>query len=383
MFKRYGVSIGIAVLLVISCILIYQKINPAKLPENLVIGTGRMDGDIISLNARYLGRIQSIKIDDGDSVKKGETVALQQSSEYLAQEKAVQAEIAAAKDDITAMQQNYVISKKSFAIDVDKAQKSVHIFVSKIAALTKNIATLRSNVMQDKRDYKRLEALFHKGVSNKQKIEHSELKLTDDSNTLGMLLQQKLQLQTSLGVAKDDLNLAKNNEKSLEVMLKKIQSASKRLEALRAKQSVLQITIRHLQIVSPIDGFVLQKVALVGEVIPTGGVIATLIDPKTLYLKMFVDTLQNGRIKIGDKAVIFLDSAPNRAIAAKVVSIAQQAEFTPKEVSVRSDRIQRVYAVHLKPLHVDPLLKLGIPAVGVISTDGKGLPTSLHQVPSI
>jgi HlyD family secretion protein len=383
MFKRYGVSIGIAVLLVISCILIYQKINPAKLPENLVIGTGRMDGDIISLNARYLGRIQSIKIDDGDSVKKGETVALQQSSEYLAQEKAVQAEMAAAKDDITAMQQNYTISKESFAIDVDKAQKSVHIFVSKIAALTKNIATLRSNVMQDKRDYKRLEALFHKGVSNKQKIEHSELKLTDDSNTLGMLLQQKLQLQTSLGVAKDDLNLAKNNEKSLEVMLKKIQSASKRLEALRAKQSVLQITIRHLQIVSPIDGFVLQKVALVGEVIPTGGVIATLIDPKTLYLKMFVDTLQNGRIKIGDKAVIFLDSAPNRAIAAKVVSIAQQAEFTPKEVSVRSDRIQRVYAVHLKPLHVDPLLKLGIPAVGVISTDGKGLPTSLHQVPSI
>jgi HlyD family secretion protein len=109
--------------------------------------------------------------------------------------------------------------------------------------------------------------------------------------------------------------------------------------------------------------------------------VATLIDPRSLYLKIFVDTMENGKIKIGDKAVIFLDAYPDRPIEAKVVRIAQKAEFTPKEVSVRSDRIQRVFAVHLKPLKVDPLLKLGIPAIGVISTDGKGLPHSLDEIP--
>jgi HlyD family secretion protein len=111
--------------------------------------------------------------------------------------------------------------------------------------------------------------------------------------------------------------------------------------------------------------------------------VATLIDPRTLYLKIFVDTLENGKIKLGDKGVIFLDAWPDRPIPAQVVRIAQKAEFTPKEVSVRSDRIQRVYAVHLKPLRPDPLLKLGLPATGVITLDGRGLPRSLEELPPL
>jgi len=134
---------------------------------------------------------------------------------------------------------------------------------------------------------------------------------------------------------------------------------------------------------SPVDGFVIEKIANQGEVLNSGMVVATLIDPKSLYLKIFVDTMQNGKIKVGDKAVIFLDTYPDKPIEAVVARVAQDAEFTPKEVSVQSDRIQRVYAVHLKPLHVNPLLKLGIPAIGVVSLDGIGLPTSLSQIPKI
>ncbi|EDP74076.1 hypothetical protein HG1285_05325, partial [Hydrogenivirga sp. 128-5-R1-1] len=61
----------------------------------------------------------------------------------------------------------------------------------------------------------------------------------------------------------------------------------------------------------------------------------------------------------------------------------KRAEFTPKEVAVKEDRIQRVYAVHLKPIKPNPLLKLGLPAVGVISLDGKGLPKSLKELPEL
>ncbi|HHH51886.1 MAG TPA: secretion protein HlyD, partial [Campylobacterales bacterium] len=78
-----------------------------------------------------------------------------------------------------------------------------------------------------------------------------------------------------------------------------------------------------------------------------------------------------------------LDSNPNIAIKAKVVQIAQKAEFTPKDVSVRSDRIQRVYAVLLKPIKYDPILKLGIPAIGVIGVYGTKLPNSLDEIPEI
>jgi len=153
------------------------------------------------------------------------------------------------------------------------------------------------------------------------------------------------------------------------------------IEALKASKEQIEAMLSEMMLKSPIDGYTVEKIANEGEVIGAGMPVATLLDPASLYLKIFVDTMQNGKIKIGDKALIFLDAYPDRPIEAKVVSIAQKAEFTPKEVSVRFDRIQRVFAVHLKPLKVDLLLKLGIPAIGVISIDGKGLPKSLDEIP--
>ena len=150
---------------------------------------------------------------------------------------------------------------------------------------------------------------------------------------------------------------------------------------MKASKSQIEAMIEEMTLRSSVDGITVEKIANEGEVIGSGMPIATLLDPHSLYLKIFVDTIQNGKIKLGDKAVIFLDAYPKHPIKAKVVRIAQKAEFTPKEVSVRSDRIQRVFAVHLKPLQIDPLLKLGIPAVGVISLDGKGLPSSLNDIP--
>ena len=66
-----------------------------------------------------------------------------------------------------------------------------------------------------------------------------------------------------------------------------------------------------------------------------------------------------------------------------MIQIAQKAEFTPKDVSVRSDRIQRVYAVRLKPIKYNPILKLGIPAIGIIGVDGVKLPNSLDEIPEL
>jgi HlyD family secretion protein len=132
---------------------------------------------------------------------------------------------------------------------------------------------------------------------------------------------------------------------------------------------------------SSVDGVVVEKIANQGEVVGAGSVVATLLDPNSLYLKIFVDTKQNGNLQVGNDAVIFLDGKPNEPITAKVVRIEQKAEFTPKEVSVPSDRIQRVFALHVKPLSPQPTLKLGIPAVGVVSMDGKNLPKSLNNVP--
>jgi HlyD family secretion protein len=123
-------------------------------------------------------------------------------------------------------------------------------------------------------------------------------------------------------------------------------------------------------------------VANIGEVLGAGMSVATAIDPENLYLKMYVDEVNNGKIKVGDRAVIFLDAFPNKPIPAKVIKIATKAEFTPKEVEVREDRIERVYEVDIKPIKPNPLIKFGLPGIGVISIGGK-LPNSLDELPKL
>ena len=177
-------------------------------------------------------------------------------------------------------------------------------------------------------------------------------------------------------MAKTNLQIAKNN-------LSKIDMSKQDILSLKSSLNELKSMTDELSLYSPVDGYVIEKVANEGEVVGAGGIIVTISDRSSYYLKLFVDTINNGKIKMGDKAVIFVDAYPNRPIKAKITNISAKAEFTPKEVSVRSDRIQRVYAVHLTPLKFNPVLKLGIPAIGIISIDKTPLPSSLHDIPKI
>ena len=111
--------------------------------------------------------------------------------------------------------------------------------------------------------------------------------------------------------------------------------------------------------------------------------IVSIIDPNSFYLSVFIDEINNGKIKLGDRAVIFLDAYPNKPISAVVSKIAKKAEFTPKDVAVRSDRITRVYEVRLKPIKPCKYFKLGLPATGVILISNGKLPKSLNEIPEL
>lgn len=383
MFKKYGMYIIVAVLLVIASWFIYQKLNPDILAKNLIAGTGKMDGDLIALNTKYPGRIDEVHIQEGQLIKKGEVIAVLQSKEYKAKLDALNRNIEASIQALNATNQEYLMAKESLPLDVKNAFDGIEIAKSQRASLQDSINNLADVVEQNKRDLQRVKSLYTKELIGKQKYELSKLQLTSNENKLLSLKQNLSQTQNNISIAKNTLKQAQSQMKKIVAIKATLDASQKKIDALNANKKELQIIIDELTIKSPIDGVVIEKIAHTGEVLSSGMIVSTLLDSSTLYLKLFVDTMENGKIEVGDKAVIFLDSNPNMPIKAKVVRISAKAEFTPKDVSVRSDRIQRVYAVHLKPIKENKLLKIGIPAVGVISIDGEGLPSSLSEIPEI
>ena len=367
--KKYGLGVFLLGLVAVAAYLIYVKLHPKKLPPNLVEAVGRFDGDVIHLNSKYPGRIIRQNAEDGEKITKNQVITKIDSKEFRAQKEAIANQIEAKKSELE-------IAKNSLPQNVKKAQASLKASLAAKKELLNSIDALKAVVEQDRRDYNRVLALYKQKLIQKHEVEMARLKLKTDQEKLQGLLAKLSQVEAKIEAAKSTLAQAKSS-------LKKIETLEYSIASLKSKLKEIEAILEDLILKSPIDGFVLEKVANVGEVVGAGAVSATLLDPASLYLKIFIDTVNVGKVKIGDKGVIFLDAYPNRPFEARVVRVAKKAEFTPKEVAVRDDRIQWVYAVHLKPIKPNPLFKIGLPAVGVVSIDGRGLPKSMEEIPQL
>ena len=381
--KRYWTGFLAILLIIVSVYFIYEKLHQKKIPSYLVVGTGHIDGDLINLNVKYPSRVEKITIDDGDKIKKGMLIAKLKSKEYEAKKEQIQKEIKAEQKLLKAKEIELNISKTTISQKLLKAKYALNSAQNSLNAFKKEIDLQKNVLSQAKKDYKRVKNLYKDRLIEKRKLEIAKLKLKTENDKLLSMLEKQKSLIESIKIAKSNLIDAQAAQKNIDILKESINALTFKIETLKKSKQEIEVILDEMKLYSPIDGYVVEKIANVGEVLNSGMSVATLIDPKSLYLKIFVDTIKNGKIKIGDKALIFLDAYPNDPIKARVTKIAQKAEFTPKEVNVRSDRIQRVYAVYIKPLKPNPLLKLGLPAIGVISINGKKLPKSLNELPKL
>ena len=113
---------------------------------------------------------------------------------------------------------------------------------------------------------------------------------------------------------------------------------------------------------------VTERLAEPGEMVQPGGQVLSLADPGRAELRVYLGEKAAAQVRIGQKAEVFLDSDPSLAIGAVVSNVANQAEFTPKNVQTAGERAKLVYAVTLR-VDNDGRLKSGMPATGRISAE--------------
>jgi len=367
--KKNILAIVIIGLLVISGILIYNKLNSKKVPPYLVEAVGVVDGDLINLNTKYPGRIIKLNVDTGDKVTKDEIIAKLDDKEYIKKLNALNYEIKAKENEL-----NFTKAKILSGIKI--AKNAYLAKQDEFNALNADINALNALIKQDRKDEIRIASLVKRNMEKHHTLELSKLKTKTDFDKLKSLFAKKEALNKEITIYKQKYKIAlaaKENIKALQ----------NGINALKQKRDEVKVVLNKLNIKSPINGFVDTKIANIGEVLGAGMPIATLINQKSLYLKVYVNTIYTGKIKLGDRAEIFLDAYPNRPIKAVVSKIAKKAEFTPKEVAVRADRITRVYEIRLKPIKPNPLLKLGLPATGVVLIGNGSLPKSLNELPEL
>jgi len=115
-------------------------------------------------------------------------------------------------------------------------------------------------------------------------------------------------------------------------------------------------------ITSPINGTVLERLIEPGEIAAPGGTLLVVADLNALTLTVYVPEDQYGKISLGQNYPVSVDSFPGRTFGGKVVHIADQAEFTPRNVQTVEGRKTTVFAIKLNLAPSGGALKPGMPA---------------------
>jgi multidrug resistance efflux pump len=113
---------------------------------------------------------------------------------------------------------------------------------------------------------------------------------------------------------------------------------------------------------TPLTGVVLYRHVEPGEIVSAGAPILTIIDPDNLELTVYVPEDRYGRVALGQVLPVTVDSFPGETFQGTVVHIADQAEFTPRNVQTTDNRKTTVFAVRLKLQPAGGKLKPGMPA---------------------
>ena len=276
--------------------------------KGLLILHGRVEGKEMNIGSKVQGRIIRLYKRESDPVKKGELLAELRQDEYLAMLSSAQKEVQAAEETVL-MAQSYLLKSQA-------------------------------KLEQAKRDLERYRALFQEGLVSKRDLEIAELNYTSALSEL------------------------KVNEKYVAQAKAKQSSALQRLKE-------VEVSYRETKIYAPADGVILSRVAEEGEVVNPGQVIYTMVDLNKLYIKVYIPEPELGKVKLGQQARIYVDAYLDRYFNGTLTRVYEQAEFTPKNVETKDERVKLVFGAEVSVENPEGLLKPGMPADVVLKIDPK------------
>ncbi|HUI31706.1 MAG TPA: efflux RND transporter periplasmic adaptor subunit [Candidatus Acidoferrales bacterium] len=297
--------------------------------KNRVDATGTIEATESSIAAQVPGRILKMNYEEGAIMKKGDTLAEIDHRTFQQQVNQAQAAYEMAR------QQYDLLVKGARSEDLRVAEESV-----KQAEANFNLAKLALD---------RTQKLFR---------DHSVSQSQMDA------------AQTQYDVASAQMTSAQQNLEKVQHFARpeEIRSAAAQVQQAQAMLNSAQISFQRSYVTSPYDGTVLEKLVEIGDYANIGTPIYTISDLQTMKMTVYVSEVDLARVRLGDDAKVLLDGLPNHPFDGKVIYISPTAEFTPKNVETKEDRIKLVFAVKIGIANPENYLKAGLPADAAIYT---------------
>lgn len=390
--KKLRILIPLAILLVAAGFgLRYWLTRP---DDSAIALSGRIESYDSDLGAKVGGRVDSVAVREGDQVKAGQVVAQLDDRELKAQLAAAKANVNAAKQQVTQAElQTEVVdsqvqearltleqSQGDSTGRVNQSQASVAAAQAQLAQAGAEVKQAKSALGLAQTDRDRFSTLVSRGAISQQQFDQVQNQFATAQATLAARQAAVAAAQQQVSAAQGALTQAQTSglnpdirtaqvtrtQKQRSQSQSQLAAAQAQLKQAQAAQAEIAARIEDLKIKSPMDGVVLTRTVEPGEVISPGATVLTVVNLREVYLRGYVPEGQIGSVRVGQAAQVFLDSAPDRPLAAKVTAIDTEASFTPENIYFKDDRVTQVFGLKLSIDNSQGYAKPGMPADGDI-----------------
>ncbi len=139
------------------------------------------------------------------------------------------------------------------------------------------------------------------------------------------------------------------------------QAVNSQVRQAKAAAQVVQTQIDLTRVTAPLFGTVLRTHARVGETVFPGSALLVIADLTSVEINVYVPEPMLGAIKLGQRVEVFQDADPGKPMYGVIGHIADTAEFTPKNVQTRDERVRLIYKIKVDIPNPHGVLKIGMP----------------------
>jgi HlyD family secretion protein len=378
---RYA-AIAAGAIVVVASIAAYVVLRP-KAAQDLLEANGQVRGTEVTLSAKIPGVADIIAVREGQLLKPGDLIAQIASREFEARLDQARAQAAAAQNLIAELDAQVKVLdttaeqvKLGAVVAAGTSSHEIHRASEALARANAELAAVAAQATQDQSAYERFEKLLAQGFVSKNYFDEVDARRRASAARLTAARQAREEAQAALEKARAASGEVVIKEKDIQrVAAERVRllaartTATSQTEAARARVAELEAQLADTRILAPAEGTVMARLAEPGELVAAGRPLATLVNLQDLYVRVYVPERDVGRIRLGNAARVSVDAFRDRVFTGVVSEVAQQAEFTPKDVHVKDEREKLVFGVKVRLENPDGLLKPGMPADVKIRVD--------------
>lgn len=291
--------------------------------ENEILASGNVEVTEVNVGFTLAGRISAMFAEEGQAVAQGDKLATLDNAEMT-----------------SLVQQNNAALYEALAKLEDLKTGSRTQEVGQARA---NVTAIQAQLEKAQKDYERAEALYKQSL-----IPVSQLDAAKSAYEAAAAQHAQ---------AKEKLSLVKEGATKETIL-----AAEYRVEQAKAALAAVEERLKNTEIYAPLSGFVLSKNAENGEIIGQGVSVYTLGDLTNPWIKVYIKEDKLGQVKLGQAVEVMTDSFPNKIYDGTITHISSKAEFTPKTVQTKEERVKLVFAVKVSVKNLNGELKPGMPA---------------------